>query len=348
MSFYIWLRLGRYKVAIRRIVSVHFNEDYDQLKDEMFYDSDTNTIIIPDEGGLRKIISAPLEETVSEAVPGPKGDQGEPGPAGRDGVDGPQGPQGEKGEPGRDGIDGAPGPKGDQGEPGPAGRDGAPGPKGEKGDQGIQGVQGPAGRDGLQGPKGDSGQDGTPGRDGVGISTATITNGFLIITKTDGTTVNAGSVATTSTSSTTRSSGPVMVGGAPNPFAPVIVSAPPGYKAANIDDGVELSLDTLAVQLAPSGSRSLQFRTTSGTLSVNITGQIYWAKGDYTGNWSANYWNGNTLTTAWLQPFTWSFPWQGDMAIYNVQDMTNRRFYRITLSIGGGYKKNTIIIERMV
>jgi len=347
-------------VAIRRIVSVHFTEDYDQLKDEMFYDSDTNTIIIPDEGGVRKIVSAPLDETTSETVFGPKGDQGEPGPAGRDGVDGapgPKGDQGEKGEPGKDGVDGIPGPKGDtgpkgdQGEPGPAGRDGAPGPQGpqgEKGDQGIQGLQGPAGRDGLQGPKGDSGQNGIPGRDGVGISTATITNGFLILTKTDGTTVNAGSVTTTSTSSTTRSGGPTMVGGAPNPFAPVTVTAPPGYKAANIDDGIELSLDTLAVQLAPSGNRSLQFRTTSGTLSVNITGQIYWAKGDYTGNWGSNYWNGNTLNTTWQQPFGWNFPWQGDVAIYNVQDMTNRRFYRITLSIGGGYKKNTIIIERMV
>lgn len=193
---------------------------------------------------------------------------------------------------------------------------------------------------GATGPKGD------PGPAGVSITSAVVTNGNLIITRSDGSTINAGSV--TPTSANTSASGVRMVGGAPNPFAPVIVSAPPGYKAANIDDGVELSLDTLAVQLAPSGARSLQFRVTSGTLTVNITGQIYWAKGDYTGNWSANYWNGNTLTTTWQQPFTWSFPWQGDVAIYNVQDITNRRFYRITLSIGGGYKKNTIIIERMV
>ncbi len=193
---------------------------------------------------------------------------------------------------------------------------------------------------GATGPKGD------PGPAGVSITSAVVTNGNLIITRSDGSTINAGSV--TPTSANTSASGVRMVGGAPNPFAPVIVSAPPGYKAANIDDGVELSLDTLAVQLAPSGARSLQFRVTSGTLTVNITGQIYWAKGDYSGNWDARYWNGNTLTTTWQQPFTWSFPWQGDVAIYNVQDVTNRRFYRITLSIGGGYKKNTIIMERMV
>lgn len=193
---------------------------------------------------------------------------------------------------------------------------------------------------GATGPKGD------PGPAGISITAAVVTNGNLIITRSDGSTINAGRV-TANTAPTTTSTAPV-VGSAPNPFAPVVVTAPPGYKAANIDDGIELSLDTLAVQLAPGGARSLQFRVITGTLTVNITGQIYWAKGDYTGNLAANYWNGNTLTTAWQQPFQWNFPWQGDVAIYNVQDMTNRRFYRITLSIGGGYKKNTIIIERLV
>jgi len=198
---------------------------------------------------------------------------------------------------------------------------------------------------GATGPQGPQGETGATGAAGISVTGAVVTNGNLIITRSDGSTINAGSV---SASSASAPAGVRMVGGAPNPFAPVIVSAPPGYKAANIDDGVELSLDTLAVQLAPSGNRSLQFRVTTGTLTVNITGQIYWAKGDYSGNWDARYWNGSTLNTTWQQPFTWSFPWQGDMAIYNVQDVTNRRFYRITLSIGGGYKKNTIIIERMV
>jgi hypothetical protein len=236
---------------------------------------------------------------------------------------------------------------GPQGAQGPAGEMGATGIAGQSGPAGSTGATGIAGATGPQGPKGDSGEPGATGPAGVSITSAVVTNGNLVITKSDGSTINAGPVAASSTASTAPA-GVRMVGGAPNPFAPVIVSAPPGYKAANIDDGVELSLDTLAVQLAPSGSRSLQFRVTSGTLTVNITGQIYWAKGDYSGNWDARYWNGSTLNTTWQQPFTWSFPWQGDVAIYNVQDVTNRRFYRITLSIGGGYKKNTIIMERMV
>lgn len=158
--------------------------------------------------------------------------------------------------------------------------------------------------------------------------------------------VKANSTATTTTTAPAVGA-PVAVGSAPNPFAPVVVTAPSGYKAANIDDGVELSLDTLAVQLAPSGSRSLQFRVTSGTMTVNISGQIYWTNNG-NGNWQATYWNGNTLNTTYQQPFGWNFPWAGDMAVYNVQDQTNRRFYRITLSIGPGYKKNTIVMERLV
>lgn len=149
------------------------------------------------------------------------------------------------------------------------------------------------------------------------------------------------------TASTTTSTAPV-VGSAPNPMAPVVVNAPPGYKAANIDDGVELSLDTLAVQLPSSGTRSLQFRVTSGTMGVNISGECYWSNGNYAGNYEARYWTGNTLNTTYQQIFGWSFPWAGDKAVYNVQDLTNRRFYRITLIIGGGYKRNTIIMERLV
>ena len=260
-------------------------------------------------------------------------------------VTGPQGVQGLPGEIGATGIAGQPGPVGSTGATGVAGATGIAGQPGPAGSIGATGV---AGATGPQGPKGDSGEPGATGPAGISITSAVVTNGNLIITRSDGSTINAGPVSATAANTSTASAGVRMVGGAPNPFAPIIVSAPPGYKAANIDDGVELSLDTLAVQLASSGARSLQFRVTTGTLTVNITGQIYWAKGDYSGNWDARYWNGNTLNTTWQQPFTWSFPWQGDVAIYNVQDVTNRRFYRITLSIGGGYKKNTIIIERMV
>jgi len=245
-------------------------------------------------------------------VPGPQGDKGEQGIQGLRGEQGPAGVDGKDGLPGKDGVDG---------------KDGLPG---------KDGINGANGKDGIQGPV---------GADGVGIKTAAINTatGNLVLTKTDGTTIDAGKV----TNPTTSAAGPV-VGSAPNPMAPIVVTAPPGYKAANLDDGVELTLDTLAVQLAPSGSRSLQFRVTSGTMSVNISGEIYWCPGNYAGNYGANYWNGNTLTTSYQQIFGWNFPWAGDKAVYNVQDLTNRRLYRITLIIGPGYKKNFIVMERLV
>lgn len=149
------------------------------------------------------------------------------------------------------------------------------------------------------------------------------------------------------TATTTTATTLPVVGSAPNPMAPIVVTAPPGYKAANIDDGVELSLDTLAVQLAPSGARGPQFRVTSGTMNVRLAGQIYWTNNG-NGNWESKYWTGDTLNTTWQQPFGWSFPWAGDQAVVNVQDLTNRRFYRITMVIGPGYKKNTIVMERLV
>jgi hypothetical protein len=83
-------------------------------------------------------------------------------------------------------------------------------------------------------------------------------------------------------------------------------------------------------------------------MSVNISGQAYWSNGAYVGNYTAIYWNGNTLNTTWQQPMTWSFPWANDRAIYSVRDETNRRYYRVTLIIGPGYKKNFIIMERLV
>jgi len=145
----------------------------------------------------------------------------------------------------------------------------------------------------------------------------------------------------------TTAGGPPVVGSAPNPFAPIVVTSPPGYKAANLDDGVELSLDTLAVQLATTGARSLQMRVTTGTMNVRISGEIYWSNNG-AGIYEAKYWSGDTLNTTYQQIFPWSFPWEGDKATYYVQDKTNRRLYRITLIIGAGYKKNFIVMERLV
>ena len=103
------------------------------------------------------------------------------------GATGAQGEKGDKGDQGEQGIQGVQGEKGDAG---------ADGTSGQNGTNGINGKNGVNGRDGQNGQDGKDGQDGTAGR---GIDNAMIDNdGYLILTMTDGTTINAGLVRDTS------------------------------------------------------------------------------------------------------------------------------------------------------
>ena len=73
----------------------------------------------------------------------------------------------------------------------------ADGASGQNGTNGINGENGVNGQDGQNGQDGKDGQDGAAGR---GIDNAMIDNdGYLILTMTDGTTINAGLVRDTST-----------------------------------------------------------------------------------------------------------------------------------------------------
>ena len=115
------------------------------------------------------------------------GEMGATGAKGEQGIQGVQGEKGDKGDQGEQGIQGA------QGEKGDAGADGA---SGQNGTNGINGKNGVNGQDGQNGQDGKDGQDGAAGR---GIDNAMIDNdGYLILTMTDGTTINAGLVRDTS------------------------------------------------------------------------------------------------------------------------------------------------------
>ena len=84
------------------------------------------------------------------------------------------------------------------GEKGDTGKDGQQGEKGDKGDPGDAGTPGQNGKNGTNGVNGASGADGKngkDGKDGIGIAKAEINaDGELVITYTDGKTVNLGKV----------------------------------------------------------------------------------------------------------------------------------------------------------
>ena len=140
---------------------------------------------------------------------GDKGDQGEKGDKGDQGEQGIQGAQGEKGDKGDQGEQGIQGVQGEKGDKGDQGKQGIQGVQGEKGDAGADGASGQNGTNGINGKNGVNGQDGQNGQDGKdgqdgtagrGIDNAMIDNdGYLILTMTDGTTINAGLVRDTST-----------------------------------------------------------------------------------------------------------------------------------------------------
>ena len=144
---------GTYDDSNLRTETSHISADIEALKQK----PDNNTIY--DDSALKQRISAleskPVIDTSNFATkeelrnisltPGPKGDKGETGPRGEDGL---QGIQGERGQ------------------------DGQPGPRGERGPAGLPGPVGPQGPIGLTGPQGDVGPigpRGENGRDGVGI-----------------------------------------------------------------------------------------------------------------------------------------------------------------------------------
>ena len=161
-----------------------------------------------------------VKATGEMGATGAQGEKGDKGDQGEQGIQGVQGEKGDQGEQGIQGVQGEKGDKGDQGEQGIQGVQGEKGDKGDQGEQGIQGVQGEKGdagadgasgqngtngingKNGVNGQDGQNGQDGKDGQDGTagrGIDNAMIDNdGYLILTMTDGTTINAGLVRDTS------------------------------------------------------------------------------------------------------------------------------------------------------
>jgi len=151
-----------------------------------------------------------LPAGVVAQLKGDKGDTGAQGPQGLKGdtgATGAQGPQGLKGDTGATGATGATGPQGIQG---PQGDTGATGPQGLKGDTGATGATGakgdtgatgPQGPQGIQGLKGDKGDTGATGPQGSAGTDASVTSSS-IATALGYTPVNPSSLASVATAGT--------------------------------------------------------------------------------------------------------------------------------------------------
>jgi hypothetical protein len=137
------------------------------------------------------------------------------------------------------------------------------------------------------------------------------------------------SFATTSTTSS-------FVTGEPNGRSSNFISA-------RVNAGVEIRLDNLKVRIPTSGNRGLAIGAVSTSFTADLNG--WYGSGNITAGGSSD--NLTYTTTFSTSLFNWNFVAAGAGAQYNIHDLTNGRFYRVTMMIGVGYINNMISIERL-
>ena len=120
-----------------------------------------------------------------------------------------------------------------------------------------------------------------------------------------------------------------------------------GFAAGYVDAGQFVTLDNLKFTVTTGGQRGLTCAAVTGTVNLMISGTFGYISGvgGSATNQAYTYTTTPNMTGSW---FGWSFPNQGDGSVYLVNDVTNYRFYRVTLMIGPGYIKNFISIERLI
>lgn len=120
--------------------------------------------------------------------------------------------------------------------------------------------------------------------------------------------------------------------------------------AAFANENVPVTLGEIQVQMAPSGlARSLQIKTTGAAFTGMVT--AYTSYNGASGTNAFTYFSDITQTinsTFAHLGTTWGFAQSGDVANYFVRDITNQRFWRITLMVGPSFNTNFIIIERLL
>ena len=111
-----------------------------------------------------------------------------------------------------------------------------------------------------------------------------------------------------------------------------------------VNAGNFVTLDNIKATVTTTGNRGLSVASVEGSFQAHISATFGYVNG-VGGNATTGPVTYNTTpSSSW---FGYHFPNQGDGSVYLVNDITNTRFYRITLMIGPGYANNFISIERL-
>ena len=119
----------------------------------------------------------------------------------------------------------------------------------------------------------------------------------------------------------------------------------PDKSAGIVNSGVPVTLGTIQVQMAVSGSRSLQIKTTGINFAGMLSGYSTYNTNSYT--YFSDVSQTINGTMAYLGAI-WNFVGNGDLAVYYLRDNDAQRFWRITLMVGPGYNNNFISIEKLL
>jgi hypothetical protein len=117
-----------------------------------------------------------------------------------------------------------------------------------------------------------------------------------------------------------------------------------GFASGYVNAGTFVTLDNIKCAVTTGGCRGLSLATTTGSIQAHISATFGYVNG-VGGNATTQSYTYNTTPSGSL--FGYSFPNQGDGSVYLINDVTNWRFYRVTLMIGPGYNNNFISIERL-
>ena len=119
--------------------------------------------------------------------------------------------------------------------------------------------------------------------------------------------------------------------------------------AAFLNAGTALTLGDIQIQLSTGGARSLQIKTTGSSFAAMVSAYTTYngASGTNAFTYFSDYSQTVSATYGYIGT-TWGFANEGDLANYFVRDLSNQRFWRVTLMIGPNYNNNFISIERLL